>query len=44
VVEKCPDCRKVVSQIPMNIDEECSITYDDKRGVTIQFERKKPMR
>ena len=44
MVEKCPDCSRVVSQIPMNIDEVCSITYDDKRGVTIRFDRKKPMR
>jgi hypothetical protein len=41
VVEKCPDCSRVVSKIPMNIDEICSITYDDKRGVTIRFDRKK---
>lgn len=44
VVEKCPDCSSVVSKIPMNIDEICSITYDDKRGVNIRFDRKKPMR
>ena len=44
VVEKCPDCSRVVSKIPMNLDEICSITYDDKRGVTIRFDRKKPMR
>jgi hypothetical protein len=44
IVEKCPDCDKVVSQISMNIDKVCSIQYDDKRGVTIRFDRKKPMR
>ena len=44
IVEKCPDCSKVVSKISMNIDEICSIRYDDKRGVTIRFDREKPMR
>ena len=44
ILERCPDCDKVVSQISMNIDEVCSIKYDDKRGVTIRFDRKKPMR
>ena len=44
VVEICPDCSRVVSKIPMNIDEICSITYDEKRGVNIRFDRKKPMR
>ncbi|MFZ0356939.1 MAG: hypothetical protein WAL53_02285 [Nitrososphaeraceae archaeon] len=44
IVEKCPDCSRVVSKISMNIDEICSIRYDDKRGVTIRFDREKPMR
>jgi hypothetical protein len=44
IVEKCPECNRVVSEIPMNIDEVCSIAYDDKRGVTIRFDRKRPMR
>ena len=44
IVEKCPDCSRVVSKISMNIDEVCSIRYDDKRGVTIRFDREKPMR
>lgn len=44
MVEKCPDCGRAVSKIPMNIDEICSISYYDKRGVTIRFDRKKPMR
>lgn len=44
IVERCPDCNKIVSQISMNIDEICSLEYDDKRGVTISFDRKKPLR
>ncbi|MGA8843913.1 MAG: hypothetical protein WB511_10040 [Nitrososphaeraceae archaeon] len=44
IIERCPDCNKNISLIPMNIDEVCSIQYDDERGVTITFDRKKPMR
>lgn len=44
IVEKCPDCDRVVSKISMSIDEICSIRYDDKRGVTIRFGREKLMR
>jgi hypothetical protein len=44
IVERCPDCNKILSQISMNIDEICSLEYDDKRGVTISFDRKKPLR
>jgi hypothetical protein len=44
IIESCPECNKNISLIPMNIDEVCSIQYDDKRGVTITFDRKKPMR
>jgi hypothetical protein len=44
IVESCPDCGKVPSKISMNIDEVCSIQYDEKRGVTIRFDRRKPLR
>ena len=44
LVEKCPDCNAIVSQIPMKIDEVCSIQYDEKRGVSVRFDRKKPLR
>ena len=44
LVKSCPDCSKEVSLIPMSIEEVCSIEYDEKRGVTIKFDRKKPMR
>ncbi len=44
MVERCPECNTNISLLPMNIDEVCSIQYDDKRGVTITFDRKKPMR
>ena len=39
IIETCPDCNKNISQIHMNIDEVCSIKYDDRRGVTITFDR-----
>lgn len=44
VIQKCPDCGMQVSLISMSIDEFCSIEYDEKQGVTIRFDRKKPMR
>jgi hypothetical protein len=44
LIEKCPDCNAIVSQIPMKIDEVCSIQYDEKRGVSVRFDRKKPLR
>lgn len=44
LVEKCPDCGRDASKISMNIDEICSIKYDDNRGVTISFDRERPMR
>jgi hypothetical protein len=44
MVQKCPDCGTDVSLIPMNIDEVCSIEYDENQGVTIRFGRKRPMR
>jgi hypothetical protein len=44
IVQNCPDCGMEVSLIPMSIDEVCSIEYDESRGVTIRFGRKKPVR
>ena len=45
LVKDCPGCGKIeVSKIPMNIDEVCKIEYDKSRGVTIRFDRKKPLR
>lgn len=44
IVYTCPNCRSKVSLIPMNIDEVCSLQYDDKSGITMIFDRKKPMR
>ena len=44
MVERCPERNTNISLLPMNIDKVCSIQYDDKRGVTITFDRKKPMR
>lgn len=44
VVHKCPVCECDASLIPMNIDEVCSIEYDEKRGVSLHFDRRHPLR
>jgi hypothetical protein len=44
IMTTCPNCRSKVSLIPMNIDEVCSLEHDDRRGITIIFDRRKPMR
>ena len=44
IIDTCPNCGKAVSLIPMNIDEVCSLTYDEKVGMTVIFDREKPMR
>ena len=44
IVKTCPNCRSKVSLIPMNIDEICSLQHDDRRGMTMIFDRRKPMR
>jgi hypothetical protein len=33
-----------VSLIPMNIDEICSLHHDERGGMTMIFDRRKPMR
>lgn len=43
-VKVCPICSKNVSQIPMSLDEVCVIEEDEKRGFTITFDRKLPLR
>jgi hypothetical protein len=44
IVKTCPICISKVSLIPMNIDEICSLHYDERRGMTMIFDRRKPMR
>jgi hypothetical protein len=45
ITETCPNCRRTgVSKIPMTIDEVCKIEFDETRGVTIRFDRKRPLR
>jgi|SRR6185503_3427783 hypothetical protein len=45
ITETCPSCGIMgVSKIPMNIDEVCKIEFDETRGVTIRFDRKRPLR
>ena len=42
--EICPLCKSILSRIPMNLDEVCLIEHDDKRGLSISFDRKLPLR
>lgn len=44
IVRTCPICNKKVSSVPMSIDEVCVIEVDDKRGITIKFDRRLPLR
>jgi hypothetical protein len=43
-VRVCPICNRNVSQIPMSLDEVCIIEKDEKRGFTITFDRRLPLR
>lgn len=40
----CPVCDTRISKIPMAIDETCIFEKDEKRGVTLRFFRKLPLR
>jgi hypothetical protein len=40
----CPGCGKLTSKIPMALDEICLFEKDEKRGVTLRFARKLPLR
>ena len=44
IVKTCPNCKSKVSLIPMNIDEICSLQHDARRGLTMIFDRRKPLR
>jgi hypothetical protein len=45
LIEICPTCsNKVLSRIPLPLDEECLVEYDDNRGITLTFSRKQPLR
>jgi hypothetical protein len=44
LITKCPICSTEISQIPMKIDETCSIEFSNKRGITLGFDRKSPIR
>jgi hypothetical protein len=43
-VSVCPLCNGKLSKIPMSLDEVCIIEEDEKRGFTITFDRKLPLR
>ncbi len=44
IMDACPNCGKAVYLIPMNIDEVCSLSYDEKIGMTVIFDRERPVR
>ena len=45
LIERCSMCStRVLSQIPLILDEACVIEYDDLRGMTLTFSRKQPLR
>jgi len=41
---KCPMCNTEISQIPMSIDEATYMEFDKRRGISLYFDRKSPMR
>jgi hypothetical protein len=41
---KCPICNVEISQIPMGIDEVLYMEFDKRRGISLVFDRKSPMR
>jgi hypothetical protein len=44
ILSNCPICNIKISQIPLNIDEVCTISLDEKRGLSIRFDRRLPIR
>ena len=44
MVELCPQCEGKLSQIPMGLDEVCIIEENEKRGLSITFDRRLPLR
>ena len=44
IIKACPLCSGIVSQIPMGIDEICVVGEDKKRGITLEFGRRLPLR
>jgi len=43
-IKACPLCNGKVSHIPMSLDEICVLEEDEKRGLTISFDRSLPLR
>lgn len=44
LISRCPLCERTPSLLPMNIDEVCLIERDERRGLSICFDRKPPLR
>ena len=44
LMTNCPLCYKDASKIPLTIEENCKISYDVIHGLTMEFDRKLPLR
>ena len=44
IIMKCPMCNMDISQIPMGIDEVLYMEFDKRRGISLIFDRKNPIR
>jgi hypothetical protein len=44
IIDPCPLCKVSVSRIPMTLEEVCSIKFDDKHGIILEFGRQNPLR
>jgi hypothetical protein len=44
LISICPVCLKEAAKIPLTIDENSKISYDNQNGLTISFARKLPLR
>ncbi len=40
LIMKCPMCSMDISQIPMGIDEVSNMEFDNRRGISLIFDRK----
>lgn len=44
LISICPVCLREAAKIPLTIDENSKISYDNQHGFTISFARKLPLR
>ena len=39
IIKECPICKTQVSQVPITIEEVCSLEIDHDRGMTLKLEK-----